>query len=700
MTITSYAKQFEDIILWNVFKDIKNGFYVDVGAADPEINSVTKLFYDNGWTGVNVEPSYQFFYKYLETRTNDINLNIALGNEEFQKIEFYEILDTDISTTDKKQAEQYKNIFSHKIISKTLKEVCTENNINQIDFLKINSNGSDLKIIEGHNFNIIRPIVILINSKNTDEQKQEIDNILKSHNYELVLQSGNNLFYLANEHKLLATKFVDPIYFIEDIRITEKHKLTENLAKKINQYEDDINDLSFVLKQVINITKKKILNLIESIVENTKYLVIKSGLLVKRNLRLLKSVISNKKSKPVSSETLIHHDKEPQVTSQKVSKQIFIDVSEFSRVDHKTGIQRLVRNILNYILNNPIEGYKVEPVYGKFKKGYFYARNFTNDFLNLPKKENLVDEAIKYNAGDIFLGLDYSIYYVLNNKKYLKKMHASGVKVYFNINDFLPIKMPQYFPMGVKVLFQKWLELISEMDGVVCISNAVANDFYEWKQKNIKRDANPFKISWYHLGANINANIDTQNNLSADEKEVINVIKSKRTFLMVSTLEPRKGHEQTLLAFEKLWDEGLDVNLVIVGKEGWKVSQLINRIKNHKELGKRLFWLKQVSDDYLNELYKNSSCLLVASEGEGFGLPVIEAQLHNIPVLARDLMVFREVSQGNTFYFKDSQSPDVIFFAVRGWLNLEKSNRITSSNNCKVLTWDESAKYLLQEISI
>lgn len=387
-------------------------------------------------------------------------------------------------------------------------------------------------------------------------------------------------------------------------------------------------------------------------------------------------------------------------------KQIFVDVSEFSRIDHKTGIQRLLRNILGYLLKNSIEGYRVEPVYGKVKQGYFYARNFTHDFLKIPKNQILDEKCISYNPGDVFIGLDFSIHYVLHNEEFLKEMQLHGVNVYFNINDFLPIKIPHCFPIGVKDLFVKWLSILSDMDGVICISNSVANDYYSWREKeyNDLRIDNfskikPFKVSWYHLGANINVS-EKIDKLVLKEKEIIEIIKQKTTFLMVSTIEPRKGYEQTLFAFEKLWDANIDVNLVIVGKEGWKVSNLINKIKNHKELNKRLFWLKQISDSYLNEVYKNASCLVVASEGEGFGLPVIEAQLHGIPVIARDLMVFREVSSGATYYFKDSKSSDIIFSAIKDWLDLYKSNKIVSSSECKVLNWDDSARWLLKEIGV
>ena len=89
MTMISYAQNFEDVMLNRVFSDIKNGFYIDVGANDPVIDSVTKHFYDNGWTGINIEPVSEHFQALLAQRPKDINLQLAISLEEGE-LEFWE----------------------------------------------------------------------------------------------------------------------------------------------------------------------------------------------------------------------------------------------------------------------------------------------------------------------------------------------------------------------------------------------------------------------------------------------------------------------------------------------------------------------------------------------------------------------------------------------------------------------------------
>ncbi|MFC6476011.1 glycosyltransferase family 4 protein [Pseudomonas asuensis] len=161
----------------------------------------------------------------------------------------------------------------------------------------------------------------------------------------------------------------------------------------------------------------------------------------------------------------------------------------------------------------------------------------------------------------------------------------------------------------------------------------------------------------------------------------------------MGTIEPRKGHDQTLKAFDRLWQEGIEANLVLVGQAGWNVDELIHDITSHKLLGKRLFWLKGISDEYLEKIYQNATCLVFSSKGEGFGLPLIEAAQFGLPIIARDIPVFREIAEDNAHYFKGSKAED-LSKEVKAWLDLRKSGLHPSSSNMKWLTWKQSAEQI------
>ena len=80
MTFISYAQNFEDIMLWRALKHIENGFYIDVGAWSPDLDSVTRAFYERGWRGINVEPNPEFHAQLLARRPRDINMLLAVSD--------------------------------------------------------------------------------------------------------------------------------------------------------------------------------------------------------------------------------------------------------------------------------------------------------------------------------------------------------------------------------------------------------------------------------------------------------------------------------------------------------------------------------------------------------------------------------------------------------------------------------------------
>jgi glycosyltransferase involved in cell wall biosynthesis len=148
-----------------------------------------------------------------------------------------------------------------------------------------------------------------------------------------------------------------------------------------------------------------------------------------------------------------------------------------------------------------------------------------------------------------------------------------------------------------------------------------------------------------------------------------------------------------LSALEQLWQTGQDVNLIVVGKQGWLVDALIKKIDEHPLRNKRLFWLKGISDEMLEKIYAVSTCLIVPSEGEGFGLPLIEAAHHHLPIIARDLPVFKEVAGDHAFYFSGDQAK--LAQAIETWLRLYKERTHPVSAGMPILTWQQSTQSLL-----
>ena len=121
-------------------------------------------------------------------------------------------------------------------------------------------------------------------------------------------------------------------------------------------------------------------------------------------------------------------------------------------------------------------------------------------------------------------------------------------------------------------------------------------------------------------------------------------------------------------------------------------------MQSHPLLGKRLFWLQSVSDQYLQQLYKVSAGLIAASYGEGFGLPLIEAAQYKIPVIARNIPVFREVAGEFAEYFDATSSDVELSDFLSDWLKRCEKNEHAAVDGMCWLSWSESAKNLLSKI--
>ena len=104
MGIISYAQNFEDVLLWRALKNVEHGFYLDIGGHSPDVWSVTRLFYDAGWRGLNVEPHPKFLAQLKAKRLHDINLGLAVSD--FQgEADFHCIEETGLSALDKTVAD-------------------------------------------------------------------------------------------------------------------------------------------------------------------------------------------------------------------------------------------------------------------------------------------------------------------------------------------------------------------------------------------------------------------------------------------------------------------------------------------------------------------------------------------------------------------------------------------------------------------
>lgn len=375
---------------------------------------------------------------------------------------------------------------------------------------------------------------------------------------------------------------------------------------------------------------------------------------------------------------------------------IFVDVSAMAMSDLRTGIQRVVRSILTEWTKTE-SSIRVEPVYATdaFNRWRYYHANrwMLNEIgLGTPEAQ---DAPVQFEPGDLLLVADFTgpVMIELDRVGYLKTLRGYGVRVSTIVYDLIPIKHPKYFPPSA-TNHTIWLKaVLGSCDHVYCISETVAADLRGWiAEHGIETETS---ISHFHLGADLGSASPTK----GMSVEVLDLLAEPRAeiFLVVGTLEPRKRHLQILEAFEQLWSRGNPCQLVFVGKLGWMSGELEERLDGHAERGRRLHWLHRITDEELEKLYGAASCLIAASIDEGFGLPLIEAAQHRVPIVARDIPIFREVAGPYAYYFQGESGKDLAKAVLR-WLKDFRNGRHPRSDDMPWLTWAQSAQQLLSLI--
>ncbi|NVK01964.1 MAG: glycosyltransferase family 4 protein [Oceanospirillaceae bacterium] len=375
---------------------------------------------------------------------------------------------------------------------------------------------------------------------------------------------------------------------------------------------------------------------------------------------------------------------------------LYLDISELVQHDAATGVQRVVRSYLTQLLQNPPQNFKVMPVYATVETGYRHARKYLESAFCIRSNVEEDDE-ISWIAGDIFFCLDMQHHVQLAQAQTYKQMREDGVKVKFLIYDLLPIQLEEYFDNpAFKKLHEDWLAMIAQQDGAISISRATQTAYKDWIQLN-SIECNPvFQMDWVHIGADLEGSKPSKG-LPSEANVLLEKFRDELTFLLVATIEPRKGQSIVLDAFEQLWSSGLKSNLIFVGKKGWKVDDFVARVREHPELNSQLFWLEGITDEFLQSVYEASNCLISASINEGFGLPLIEAAQKGKPLFVRDIPVYREVAGEHAYYF-DSLSATGLADSLTRWLELYENNEHPLSDNMPRLTWSESAEKLLDTI--
>jgi FkbM family methyltransferase len=245
MSFISYAQNYEDVMLMRAFRDISNGFYIDVGAERPEDDSVTKVFYERGWSGINIEPARQYYNTLALERQRDLNLQCFVGAEIGTR-EFFEVADTGLSTGLPSLADNYTNhrVTRYEVQELTLDEICRVHNVTNVHFLKIDAEGAEREVLAGFSLEHVRPWILVVESRapnSSEPNYSEWEPRVLCRGYEFVWDDGINRFYVAVEHRALSDHFKLPPNVFDDferLNFTRMRYHVDFLVHQIELFRD------------------------------------------------------------------------------------------------------------------------------------------------------------------------------------------------------------------------------------------------------------------------------------------------------------------------------------------------------------------------------------------------------------------------------------------------------------------------------
>lgn len=276
--MVSFSQNREDVLLRRLFAEQKTGFYIDIGASDPVIDSVTCYFYMLGWRGINIEPSPQLFQKIQHARPLDTNVDCLVGERNGSGI-LYDFPLSGLSTTSLEMAEEivkqgaaadyhgkllagYNQI---EVEQRRLDGIISEyfpvtGEIEQIDFLKVDCEGAERAVLLSNNWRINRPKVVLVEAihpNSTLFTAEEWENILLENGYRYIYFDGLNRWYFSDESGLDSRLIQQPLSVFDNF-IDFKVVLAQQEAAQLQQQLKSVEHSNQLNLHQVELLKKEL----------------------------------------------------------------------------------------------------------------------------------------------------------------------------------------------------------------------------------------------------------------------------------------------------------------------------------------------------------------------------------------------------------------------------------------------------------
>ena len=262
----STAQNFEDVMLYRALGDVEAGFYIDVGAQDPDIDSVSKALFDRGWRGIHIEPVPEYAERLRQARPGDTIIEAAASNVVgTTALTVFPM--TGLSTADPLVAKNHiARGVDHQpepliVSTVTLADVGAELADRTVHWLKIDVEGHERAVLQGWDANRLRPLIIVVEATLPNDRTASYEDwepILLKAGYQCVYNDGLNRFYLEPSREDLARAFASPPNPFDNIRLSRHSALCQDVvgeyhAQVLDQQAQILDQQSQILDQQMEV---------------------------------------------------------------------------------------------------------------------------------------------------------------------------------------------------------------------------------------------------------------------------------------------------------------------------------------------------------------------------------------------------------------------------------------------------------------
>ena len=674
MSIISYSQNFEDVMLWRALQHIERGFYIDVGANDPTIDSVTKAFYEAGWHGINIEPLLSHHADLVRDRPNDINLMCAAGAA-LGKIELWEC-DVRGWATAKEEVIAQLSSVGHQgtlrsVPMRTLADICAEFVKGDIHFLKIDVEGFEQDVLEGADFLRFRPWIVVIEStapNSTIEVHDQWEHLLLKTNYQLAYADGLNRYYVVLEHAELLARLRYPPNVFDNFTVFSHAKAlaaaqqaSERAASAEAQAQQASERAASAEAQAQQVTQWL------------------SVLLSRRVIRILAKISKWPELQSIKNCLSTHPANRP-------LKTIAVDLTPILPGGENGGAKIFVLELLRRLAE-----IAPQTQFILLTQAASHAELATLDRPNM-WRVMVVGPVVANTLRPRLLGLGSRLL-----PHFPARLRGVVNRLGFKLNTalkrggsgallrdmgvdllFCPFTAPTYFDPGIPTVctiydlqYKTYPEFFAAEDVAhrertfieACRRAAALTAISDYSQDSAITHGNldPQRIRTIHLRMAQRIAPEVENGKAIlDHLGLV----PQRYLVYPANFWKHKNHEMLLTAFGIASHEGLssDIKLVCTGAPGARQAWLMSAARN-MNLGDRILFPGYLPNAELAALMADSNGVVFPSLYEGFGLPVIEAMAAGVPVACSNTTSLPEVAAEAAILF-DPRVPTQIAQAM------------------------------------